>query len=117
MVKRSAKKKQPDNVNPDDPSVRAKLTDEMARAPKLIRRAQQLSIDFLKVELETGLTFASVARTSADPPHKEQARSRALEAYDTLLQQLPKVNASIVEKQRSEEKLKQLEQALKQLEE
>ena len=115
MVKRSAKKKHPGKVNPAAPSVGERLTDELARAPKLIRRAQQLSVDFLKVELEAGLTFARVARTSADPPHKERARARALEAYDTLLKQLPKVNATIAEKQWIEEKLKQLEQALKQI--
>jgi hypothetical protein len=115
MVKRSTKGKQPDKVKPAAASVKAKLTEEIARVPKLIRRSQQLSIDFLKVELETGLTFATVARTSADPLHKERARGRALQAYNTLLEQLPKIDTAIEEKQRIEEKLKQFEQVLNQL--
>jgi hypothetical protein len=115
MAKRSTKGKQPDKVKPAAPSVRAKLTEEMARAPKLIRRSQQLSVDFLEVELDTGLTFATVSRTSADPRHKEQARARAMESYYTLLKGLPEIDTAIEEKQRIEEKPKQFEQVLKQL--
>jgi len=117
MAKRSTKKKQPDNVNPTAHSVGSNIKEAMARVPALLRRSQQPSVDFLKVELELGLTFAAVARTSADPLHRERARARALQAYNTLLEQLPKLETALDDKQGIEGKLKQLEQALKQLSE
>ena len=59
MVKRSTKGKQPDKVKPAAASVKAKLTEEIARVPKLIRRSQQLSVDFLEVELPQTLAIKS----------------------------------------------------------
>jgi hypothetical protein len=49
------------------------------------------SADFLKVDIETALTFSRIALQSNDPDRKQRNRKNARKGYDTILRFLPKV--------------------------
>ena len=59
-----------------------------------LRDANTASVEFLKVEAETGLTFAAIAKQSGDAGNAEKAarnRAQARIAYDTVLRFIGRV--------------------------
>lgn len=111
MPKLSSKKK-PDDVNPIAASVDPKATNEPPTPLEVLQESQQLSVEFLKIELQAALTFTRVAQSSTNPVHIEQGRTNAAEAYNTVQKLLPKVQLSEQDKRWIEYKLSELEQVL-----
>jgi hypothetical protein len=112
MRKLSSKKKPPDDVQLIAASVVAKATDGSASPSEVLQESQQLSVQFLKIELQAALTFTGVAESSTNPVHIEQGRRNAAEAYNTIQKLLPKVQPSEQDKRWIEHKLNELEQVL-----
>ncbi len=54
-------------------------------------RMNRVSADFLKVDVETALTFASNALNTEDGVKKERNRKAARKAYDTVLRLAQKI--------------------------
>ena len=110
---RRSKKKPPGDDHPIAASVVAKATDGSPSPSELFQVSQQLSVDFLKIELQAALTFIRVADSSINPAHTEQGRRNAAEAYNTVQKLLPNVQLSEQDKQWIEYKLNELKQVLK----
>jgi hypothetical protein len=55
-------------------------------------RMNRANADFLKVDLETALTFAKIARETDDKSTKKRNQGAARKAYDTILKMLSKVD-------------------------
>jgi hypothetical protein len=51
----------------------------------------QRSADFLKVDVETALTFSTIAMQTYDPARKQRNRKNARKGYDTILRFMSKV--------------------------
>jgi hypothetical protein len=51
----------------------------------------QVSTDFLKTDLETGLTFATIAKDTSDPAKRARNRKNARKAYDVVVCHLEQV--------------------------
>jgi hypothetical protein len=109
------KKKPPDEGHVIAGLVVAKATDESPAIPGVLQESQQLSVEFLKIELQAALTFTRVAEYSADPLHIEQGRRNAAEAYNIIQKPLPKVQPCEQDKRWIECKLNELEQVLERL--
>ena len=54
-------------------------------------RFNQVSAEFLLVDVETGLTFSGIALRTKDPDKKLRNRHTARKAYDTVLRLVEKV--------------------------
>jgi hypothetical protein len=54
-------------------------------------RANRASIEFLKVDLQTALTFAALASNTKDPAKKARNQRAARKAYDTILRLIDRV--------------------------
>lgn len=54
-------------------------------------RPNKVSTEFLKVDLETGLTFANLALQADDNAKKERNRRAARKAYDTIVRLIDRV--------------------------
>jgi hypothetical protein len=52
----------------------------------------QKSADFLKVDVETALTFSEIAIQTFDPAKKQRNRKHARKGYDTILRFMSKVS-------------------------
>ena len=55
------------------------------------KRYNQVSTDFLKVDLQTALTFAGIALETNNATKKKRNQESARKAYDTVLRLLPNV--------------------------
>jgi len=57
-------------------------------------RMHQVSAQFLKIDLETGLTFLRSARQTSDMERQQRNRQAARKAYDTVTKLMDKVRLS-----------------------
>ena len=57
-------------------------------------RMNRASADFLKIDVETALTFAHIARQTADAARKQRNREAALRAYSTVTRMMERVKLS-----------------------
>jgi hypothetical protein len=111
----TSKKKPPDDAHLIAASAVAKATDESPTPSEGLQESQQLSVQFLKIELQAALNFTRVAESSTNPVHIEQGRTNAAEAYNTVQKLLPNVQLSEQDKRWIEYKLKEVEQVLERL--
>jgi hypothetical protein len=77
--------------------------------------ANAASIDFLKVEVHTGLTFARIAHHSTHEEKTERNRAQARLAYDTVLRFIGRVSMTDAESASLTEQMAELKQQLKDL--
>jgi hypothetical protein len=78
------------------PSAARKLTMEQFRATR--ERVNRTSVDFLKLDVETALTFTSNALSTDNEEKKQRNRKAARKAYDTVLRLAKKVELTNSEK-------------------
>lgn len=83
---------------------------DLQEATRNIRRTQ---LQFILTELAAGLTFASVATNAGKG--KEQSRTRARAAYDSVLRFLDRVPLTEEESQKVQGKLEELKDRLEEL--
>ena len=57
-------------------------------------RMNQASAEFLKIDIQTALTFAKIARQTFDNTRKDRSTSAAKKAYDTILRLAKKIDLS-----------------------
>jgi len=69
-----------------------KPTDDQLLAIR--SRFNRVGADFLKVDLDTALTFAAIASESRDPEKKQRNRRSARKAYDTVVRLRAKMDLS-----------------------
>jgi hypothetical protein len=74
----TSKKKPPDDAHLIAASAVAKATDESPTPSEGLQESQQLSVQFLKIELQAALNFTRVAESSTNPVHIEQGRTKPL---------------------------------------
>jgi hypothetical protein len=55
-------------------------------------RLNQASAEFLKIDVETALTFSQIARESQDSWKRQRNRDNARKGYETILRLIDKVN-------------------------
>ena len=65
--------------------------DELLATRERMNRA---SLQFLKIDLETALTFAKIARETSDEWRMKRNRQAARKAYDTMMHLVPKVDVN-----------------------
>ena len=75
-------------------------------------RLNQTSVDFLRVDVETALTFCDIARETRDPRKKIRNRQHARQGYDTILHLIRKVTLTRDESQFLDENLAKLKTQL-----
>jgi len=83
--------------------------DELAASRERMNRA---SVDFLKIDLETALTFAEIARTSTDPFRKKRNLQAARKAYNAIVHLAQKVDLRSSDSAFLEKRLAQLKREL-----
>ena len=84
----------------------------MRNAPFL---PDQSGIQFIRTELETGLTFSKVAEAATYEGKKERNRANARKAYDAVLHFLPSTSLNETEISEVKVKLEELRFALQSL--
>ena len=65
--------------------------DELLATRKRLNRANS---DFLKVDVQTALTFTGIALQTTDPVKRQRNQRSARKAYDTVLRLMGKVQLS-----------------------
>jgi len=78
-------------------------------------RLQHTIANFMKVDLETALTFCQIARESQDPNKRARNRHHARRGYDTVLSLIRKVNLTEQESQELAANLEKLRSELESL--
>ena len=79
---------------------------------RLLRQSNQIGVDFLLTDLETGHTFLDIADLTEAPQTYSRNHERAREAYFTVLRLLPRVTPDTDEKDRIQQRLAQLRKRL-----
>ncbi|MDQ6704767.1 MAG: hypothetical protein M3Z85_02250 [Acidobacteriota bacterium] len=90
---------------------------QFSRFLELKNQTERQHTEFLKTEVQTGLTLLGVARTelaSGDLPHMERALAGARAAFNILLARLPGLHAAMTTAERHwfQEKMKVFGDAL-----
>ncbi|HEY1578677.1 MAG TPA: hypothetical protein VGF82_16535 [Terracidiphilus sp.] len=78
------------------------------KSSDLIANSNQIGVDFLRTDLDAGLTFVSVAKTTTCLETRARNFSKALKAYETVLRFLPRVTPSVGEQTEIMSKLEDL---------
>jgi len=76
---------------------------------------EQEAIDFIRVELSTGLLMSQMALSSATPAKRERNRANARKAYDALVRFLPRLHVPPTMMVEFNEKLVELKSRLQRL--
>jgi hypothetical protein len=86
-----------------------------SRTPDILAacaRLNRASAEFLKIDVETALTFSKIAQQSQDSWKKQRNRDNARHGYDTILRLIDKVSLTHDEAQFLSEKLAELRSEL-----
>ena len=75
-------------------------------------RMNRAATEFLKIDLETALTFLNIARQAHDSARKERNRRAARKAYDTVIKLIGKVELNDLDRQTVTDGLLQLRREL-----
>ncbi len=84
-----ARKKQSERQRPF--AAKKPTVDELLASGMRLNRA---GADFLKVDVQTALTFTRIALQTKDPASRRRNRNSACKAYDTVLRLISKVQLS-----------------------
>jgi hypothetical protein len=79
---------------------------------RLLRQSNQIGVDFLLADLETGHTFLDIADLTEAAETHSRNHERAREVYFTVLRLLPRVAPDPDEKDRLQQRLAQLRKRL-----
>lgn len=101
------KSSQPPNIS------RAKATARELLATQ--ERLNQTTADFLRVDVQTSLTFCKIARETDDPDKKSRNRHHARRGYDTVVRLMRKVDFTQTELQEMNANLEKLKSQLQSL--
>jgi hypothetical protein len=106
--------KRPRAHSPDLPggrghSVPRPTVDELLASQS---RFNKVSTDFLKIDLETALTFTQLALQTPDREKKERNRQAARKAYNAIMHLIGRVSLSGVEADHFEKNLRRLKSEL-----
>jgi hypothetical protein len=93
------------------PAARPTL-EEMIGVRKQVTRA---STDFLKIDLETALTFCDIARKTDNQERQQRNRRAARKAYDTVLRFMRKTPVSAADSRKLESTIQRLKSELESL--
>jgi len=115
MPKWSKRKTPASPVRRSVASLEAEAAKETAVAAGLAQQTEQRSAEFIRTELEMGLTFAQCARLYKDPHRSRQAADRAAKAYRTVLEKLSEAHPGQQDREWIEEQMKKLQLTLQQL--
>ena len=88
-----------------DPDLRNKTS-------KLVEKSNQIGVEFLLSDLDTGLTFTDVAIVTNSPGGSSRNFNKALEVYRTVTRLLPRVSPSADERSRIDSRLAELKRRL-----
>jgi hypothetical protein len=104
-------------MNPRKQSVgeRRPPVSMQAATDGLTKTGQQLNstnVDFLKIDVETALTFTKIALEADDREKRDRNRKNARKAYDTILHLRNKVEFSPSQDKYMNEKLERLKRDL-----
>jgi len=89
--------------------------DLRIRETELREQFQANQVQFLLTELETGITFCNVAKSSADPEKIKRNVANACEAYKTLLRFAGRAHFDANSKSEFDNKLERLKSRLRDL--
>jgi hypothetical protein len=78
-------------------------------------RLNRTTIEFLKVDLETGLTFATIARQASNDHGMQRNRRAARKSYNTVIKMMPKTDLSSQDQAWIEQGLSRLKTELERL--
>ncbi len=85
----------------------------IGRGTRLATRTRAEGVDFLRTELDVGLTFARIALESqANSAKRRRNTANARKAYDSFVSWEKRVRLTAVEKQKFETKLKKVKSIL-----
>jgi hypothetical protein len=115
MPKRSTRKKPAGHLRRSAASLEAEAIKQTTVAAGLAQQTQQLSVDFIKTELDLGLTIAEGAHLYKDHQRRKQAIDKATEAYRTALEKLTEIHPGQPDREWIERQKKKLELALQRL--
>jgi hypothetical protein len=90
----------------------APTIDELLASRERMNRA---STEFLKIDLETALTFVKIARQTCDSVRKARNRLAARKAYDTVAKLVAKVRLNDTDHQIVTDGLRELKKELEAL--
>lgn len=79
-----------------------------SKSLQLIENSNRIGVDFLRADLDTGLTFLKIACTTTYPDGRARNFAKALLAYRTVLRFLPRVTPSPDEQLEIRAKLEEL---------
>ena len=103
-------------AHPDPADDSTELLNIRASVNEIFKSASQLnqtSVDFLKIDLDTALSFAGIAlETSDNPEKKTRNQQNARHGYDTIVRLLPRVSPSVDDGKVLARKLEQLKSEL-----
>jgi len=77
--------------------------------------ANATSVEFLNIEVDTGLMFAGIASESDDDAKTLRNRENARKAYDTILRFIGRVSLTAAESEALDMKMAKLKQGLQTL--
>ena len=78
-------------------------------------RLNHTTIEFLKIDLETSMTFCQIARDTHDPDKKSRNQENGRRGYDTVKHLMHKINLTLPESKKMKAKLAQLKSELEKL--
>ncbi len=77
-----------------------------------LNKANAAAIDFIRVDLDTALTFTRIALATTDPQKQQRTTRTARKAYDTILRSLTRVRLRPNDATAIETKLQRLREDL-----
>ncbi|HEY2820154.1 MAG TPA: hypothetical protein VGJ06_03850 [Candidatus Acidoferrum sp.] len=89
--------------------------DLFAREKELREQFETNQVQFLLIEVDTGMTFCDVAKTSANPEKVKRNIANARTAYDTLLKFLDRAHFDAASKSAFDQKFARLQSLLRDL--
>ena len=75
-------------------------------------KMNEAKVEFLKTDLDVGITFVKIARTSADPETVSRNQRNARKAYDAVAHFLSTVTLTQIERENINTKMERLKSAL-----
>ena len=64
-----------------------------------LQDATRASVNFLKTDLETALTFSGIALSTQDPKKRDRMRQNARKAYDTVIRFMKRLDLNAADSQ------------------
>jgi hypothetical protein len=113
-MRENTHRRQPENLDKEE-NVYAALKPTVDELLDSLGQLKRTSTEFLKTDIETALTFSSIAAQTEDLQKKHRNRQHARRGYDTILRLSSRVKLSDDDEQLLSEKLMRLKAELQRL--